>query len=228
MKKILILIAGTLLIANVSLADMTNGFSIGITGSNNDVDTTVTDDIDSDGTITTTKALSDSITAGSIFSEYTLTGGSFGVILGFDVIPFAVDLDKRSTTQSTVGALGVVATSGTNSGEATVGPMKTIYLQPGYVFGSTMLYLTAGLVRADIDASVVTVTGSTITNKVQTLEGTKIGFGFKHEFGSGIFMKADYSETDYDKVSYKTSANSTTVTADLDNTAGSLSLGMAF
>ena len=91
-----------------------------------------------------------------------------------------------------------------------------------------MLYLTAGWVSADIDATVSTVTGSSITNKVQTLDGTKLGFGLKHGFDNGMFVKIDVSETDYDKVSYKTSANSTTVTGDIDNTATAISLGMSF
>ena len=49
-----------------------------------------------------------------------------------------------------------------------------------------------------------------------------------YDFGNNMFVKVDWSETDYDTVSYKTSTNSTTVTGDLDNTASSLSLGISF
>ena len=69
MRKILILIAGTLFITNVSFADLKTGLAIGITASNNEIDTTVKDDIDSNGTITTTKNLSDTVGAGSVFAE---------------------------------------------------------------------------------------------------------------------------------------------------------------
>ena len=52
---------------------------------------------------TTTKALSDTVQAGSIFAELTIGGSSgLGVILGIDYIPVDADLDKRSTTQATI------------------------------------------------------------------------------------------------------------------------------
>ena len=40
-------------------------------------------------------------------------------------------------------------------------------------------------------------------------------------------MKLDYSDTDYDKVSYTTS-NSTKVTGDIDNQVIALSIGKSF
>ena len=150
------------------------------------------------------------------------------MIVGLDWIPVGADLSERSATQSTLGAKTTTATSGTNKGKATIEDHMTYYIQPGFVYGNTMLYLTAGWVRADIDAIVSTVDSSTITNKVQSLDGTKFGVGLKYDFGNSMFVKVDWSETDYDTVSYKTSTNSTTVTGDLDNTASSLSLGITF
>ena len=58
-------------------------------------------------------------------------------------------------------------------------------------------------------------------------DGSKVGVGVKRVSDSGVVLKLDYSQTDYDKVSYKTT-NSTTVTGDIDNTMIALSIGKSF
>jgi len=214
---------------NIASADV-SGFAIGISLSNNELDTLVTDDIDSNGTINTTKSLTDTIQAGSIFAETTLLGsGSLAVTVGVDYIPVDADLDKRSTTQSTLKAIADgAASSGTNSGKASIDDHFTFYIQPGIVLGdgNTMIYGTLGYSRADITATWESVS-STNTTKVQSMNGTKIGVGVKHVRDNGLFFKLDYSETDYDKVSYTTS-NNTLVTGDIDNTMIALSIGKSF
>jgi len=213
---------------NIASADM-SGLSLGVSFSNNELDTLVTDDIDSNGTITTTKALTDTVQAGSVFAELTLGGSSgLGIILGVDYIPVDADLDKRSTTQSSLKAKGDgAASSGTNSGVASIEDHFTFYIQPGFVVGgNTMIYGTLGAIRADITATWESVS-STNTTKVQTMNGTKVGAGVKHVLDNGIFFKLDYSDSDYDKVSY-TTTNNTKVTGDIDNTALALSIGKSF
>ena len=59
------------------------------------------------------------------------------------------------------------------------------------------------------------------------MNGTKLGVGLKHVRDNGFFVKLDYSDTDYDKVSY-TTTNSTLVTGDIDNQAIALSIGKSF
>ena len=104
----------------------------------------------------------------------------------------------------------------------------TFYIQPGMVLadGNTMLYGILGYSRADITATWESVS-STNTTKVQSLRGTKVGVGVKHVTDSGILLKLDYSESDYDQVSY-TTTNSTKVTGDIDNTTFALSIGKSF
>ena len=103
---------------NTASADV-GGIAVGISLSNNELDTTVTDDIDSNGTINTTKELTDTIKAGSIFAELTLAGsGPLAVTLGVDYIPVDADLDKRSTTQATIKGKSTSSSSGTNTGKA--------------------------------------------------------------------------------------------------------------
>ena len=211
---------------NTASADV-SGLAIGITLSDNELDTTVTDDIDSNGTINTTKELTDTILAGSIFAELTLGGssGPLAVTLGVDYIPVDADLDKRSASQASIKGAGT-STSGTNTGKASVTDHFTFYIQPGYVVGNNMFYGTLGYSRADIEATWESIS-STNTTKVQKMTGTKIGVGVKHVRDSGVFLKLDYSETDYDKVSYVTT-NNTTVTGDIDNQAIALSIGKSF
>ena len=231
MKKLLVTLFATFFAFTINIASAdVSGLAIGISFSNNELDTTVTDDIDSDGTITTTKTLTDTVQAGSIFAETTLTGsGSFAVTLGVDYIPVDADLDKRSASQSSVKATADgAATTGTNTGKASIEDHFTYYIQPGIVFGdgNTMLYGTLGYSRADITATWESIS-STNTTKVQTMNGTKVGVGVKHVRDNGIFLKLDYSETDYDKVSY-TTTNNTLVTGDIDNTVFALSIGKSF
>ena len=54
----------------------------------------------------------------------------------------------------------------------------------------------------------------------------KLGLGLKKETGFG-FIKVEYSETDYDEISAKTS-NNTKVTADIDTEVLALSVAKSF
>ena len=228
MKKFLTTVFASLFAFTVNTASAdVSGLAVGVSVTHNNLDTTVTDDIDSNGTIDTTKALTDTVQAGSIFAELTLGGsGSLAVTLGVDYIPVDADLDKRSASQASIKGAGT-STSGTNTGKATIDDHVTFYIQPGFVMGeNTMVYGTLGFVRADITATWESVS-STNTTKVQTMNGSKVGVGVKHVRDNGLFLKLDYSETDYDKLSY-TTTNSTKVTGDIDNTTIALSIGKSF
>jgi len=226
MKKIILLFS-TLFLMLSPVAVNAAGFAIGVSMSDNTLDTAGKEDVDSNGTIDATKNVSDDFAVGSIFAEFTNMGDRFGITLGVDYIPFDADIDKRSITQSELGDEDDTASTGTNSVEGTVSDHMTIYIQPGYMIGdNTMLYGTFGFASATINGKSVSITHTDI-NKDQDLDGTKIGVGIKKVFDSGLFIKADYSETEYDTITFTTS-NSTKATADLDNTAFALSLGKQF
>jgi len=230
MKKLFATVFATFFAFTVNMANAdVSGLAVGISLSNNEIDTTVKDDIDSNGTTTTTKALTDSVGAGSIFAEFTSVsaGGGLAITLGVDYIPVDADLDKRTATQTTKSLTASGSTSGTNSGKASIEDHFTFYIQPGFALGeNTMIYGTLGYSRADISATAVSISSDDFT-KVQTLSGTKIGAGVKHVFDGGFFIKLDYTDTDYDQVSYTTS-NNTKVTGDIDNQVTALSLGVSF
>ena len=102
----------------------------------------------------------------------------------------------------------------------------TLYIQPGTMYGDTLVYLTGGIVRADINGKSTSISHTNI-NETKDLDGTKIGVGFKREISNGLVLKVDYAQTSYDTVSFTTD-NSTKATADLDNTSLALSIGKTF
>ena len=226
MRKIILLISTFLIMLNPVVANA-GGFALGVSASTNTLTTDASEDIDSNGTIDETKMVQDTFAVGSIFAEYTNMGTSAGITFGVDYIPFDADIDKRSVAQSSLGDEDSTATSGTNSVQGTVSDHITLYIQPGIMMGeSTMVYGSIGWVNATVNATTKSLS-STNLNKDKDLDGTKVGVGIKHMLSNGMFLKADYSETDYDTVTYKTS-NSTTGKINLDNTAFAVSLGKQF
>ena len=198
--------------------------SVGITLSSADVNSSVKDDIDSNGTTDTTKSLSNDVSFASIFFEKAVNDNmSFGV----DFIPSKAEFESRSTTQSTLGAKADgAASSGTNKGTADVSRHFTFYVQPQKeIRGGLKVFGTLGLVRADVESLVQSVSS---TNKTvdQSLDGTKLGLGLKKETGFG-FIRLEYAETDYDEIAVTTS-NNTKVTADIDTEILSLSVAKSF
>ena len=71
--------------------------SMGLTLNSATIDSDLTDDIDSNGTIDTTKNVSNDVIFGSIFLERQLPNG---LVVGVDLIPFEAEFESRSTTQT--------------------------------------------------------------------------------------------------------------------------------
>ena len=205
--------------------------SIGITAVSSTIDSTVKDDIDSNGTTDTTKDISNDIGYGSIFLEFTNENvGPGSLTLGIDVIPGSAEFDSRSTSQQSCKAKAAGAcpqSTGTNSGTVDVDSHITLYLQPGITTSNGLtLFGTVGYVTANVEADVKSISS---TNKTEdlSLDGVKLGVGIKKTFGNNAFVKLEYAQTDYDDISVTTS-NSTKVTADIDNTSLGLSIGKSF
>ena len=218
MKKIFLTFA--FLIGFVSNAySATMGFTVSMAN----IDSDLSDDIDSNGTTDTTKSVSNEIAFGSIFIENELPNG---LIVGFDFIPFEAEFESRSTTQASIKGKTTSSTSGTNKGTADVSRHLTFYLQPQKeIKGGLKLFGTLGIVKADVESLVQSVS-STDKTVEQSLDGMKLGLGLKKETGIG-FIKFEYSKTDYDDISTTTS-NNTKVTADIDTTVLALSVAKSF
>ena len=223
MKRILIFTFAAMLMAFPANADSAR---VGITGSLATIDSTVKDDIDSNGTTDTTKDISNDVAYGSIFLEMSKDLGNMTLTYGVDLIPFSAEFDSRSTTQSSLKTkTDGAASSGTNRGTVDISRHLTFYVQPGYDVGEFTVFGTLGYVTADADANGSSVSSSNL-DKTLSLDGYKLGIGVVKDFG-GTFVKLEYAETDYDDISVTTS-NNTKITADIDNATTSLSVGRSF
>ena len=197
--------------------------SVGFTISKADVKSSLQDDIDNNGSIDTTKNISNDVTFASIFFEKAVNEN---MSIGIDFIPFEADFESRSTTQSSIKEKGSSTTTGTNKGTADVSNHLTFYIQPQKeIRDGLKVFGTLGFVRADVESRVQSIS-STDKTVDQDLDGTKLGLGLKKETGFG-FVKLEYSETDYDEISATTS-NSTKVTADIDTEILALSVAKSF
>jgi len=148
---------------------------------------------------------------------------------GIDIIPMTAEFDSRSTSQTSTKAKAAGAApqvSGTNKATADVSKHVTLYLQPQYETpGGLTVFGTLGYVTADVEIDYESV--SSINKSVNdSLDGVKVGVGVKRDMGDR-FMKFELARTDYDDISL-TTGNNTKVTADLDNTQLSLSIGKKF
>ena len=217
MKKIIIAILGlTLACFSANAFEKKIGFSASMAM----LDTTVTDDIDSNGTIDTTKDISNDVIIPSLFLEIATdlpNGGkaSFGV----DYIPMSAELESRSTTQESNG------TSGTNSGTLDASNHVTAYVTLGGDVAGNHVFALAGMMYAEGEYDLKSVSSTNRTGDVN-IQGTKLGIGIERDMGEG-FMRVVLSDNDYDPVSATTS-NATKVTADIDSTNLTVSFGRSF
>lgn len=240
MKNIFKTLVAAIMLFTFSTSLQASGFGIGATISSNSLDTAgkeigsgTAGDNSGAADPGATKNVTDDFAVGSIFAEYSATdikGTKLALTVGVDYIPFDADIDKRSITQTASGALAGGASpqsTGTNSVEGTVEDHYTIYLQPGFMINpNTILYGTIGYAQATVIGKSKSLTHTDI-NKSQDLDGVTTGAGIKHVRDSGIFIKLDYKNTDYERVSFTTS-NGTQANAKLDNEAFAFSVGKQF
>ena len=238
MKKITLIITTMFIFVTASYAEI-SGLSIGISGGSNtltSVGNSTGGNVPSDDNQSTTrKSVQDDLDIPSIFAEYTATNRGLGLTAGVSIIPATANIKSRGIEQTNVdetkcneitdGSLCQIQEVFTNQVSGKLEDHTTYYIQPGFVYKDTMIYGNFGMVSVDLTAKSVNGTSADFTN-VQTVTGTLEGAGIKQAFGNW-FVKLDYTETDYDRISYNTS-NNTHVTLDLDTEATTFSLGRTF
>ena len=222
MKKLIIAIFGIVLVSfSANAIERKAGINVSLAS----LDTKVTDDVDSNGTINTTKDISNDVVLPSFFFEL---GGSLPnggkISAGIDFLPLSAELESRSTTQ-TVNNTNAAATSGTNSGSVDVSNHVTAYVTLGGDVRGNHVFVLGGMMFAEGEYDLKSVSSTNRTGDV-IIQGTKLGVGLERELGAG-FMRLTLSESDYDPISATTS-NATKVTADIDSTNLTLSLGRSF
>ena len=153
------------------------------------------------------------VTVPSLFFEAVSDTG-FGI--GVDYVPVA-------EIGSGVGADDDDAeTSGKNTVSAEFSAHMTLY---AIAEGSNGIYGKLGYVMADIDTTENLNTGDAYPNTDTT--GLMIAVGLSRDLDNGLFVRGDLSYTDYQAISIKSTGVST-VKADIESTAATISIGKSF
>ena len=221
MKKILIGLFASLFLSSAALAGQ---YGIGVTGS---FATVVADgtEADKDGTADTSirnAKASESAIVPSIFAEYTFDNG---FTLGYDYTIGSADVNSKKITRTDDSS--EANQDGDRSAEAEIDNVMAVYAEVPLHAG---LYAKGGYVQMDVntlESSTATLSGSYGN---ETVNGIMYGLGYKNSFGSNGFYKIEGTFTDMDSMTFQSSTTDkgNKITADLDATKATLSIGYNF
>ena len=229
MKKIQALIAAFLLTlfgATKAYSD----FAVGVSGGMAFIDATGTE---TEGSEQNSKNVENDTGIASIFFEYTpeMFGG---LTLGIDYIPGGADVSDQVKSRTDVetsvtGDADQTTTSRSQKAQAEIDQHITYY---GKIDLAEGIYVKAGIVQADLNTLESLGTGSKYGN--DTLDGYTVGIGIEGDVYTNTFMRAEYTFTDYEEISLRSSVARTgvsvnnKVTGDIDVSMLKLSLGYKF
>ena len=210
---------------------MAGNFAIGITGAGAQFDTSGKE-TEGTGDLEQTKASeSADILYGEIFAEYTF-GEMYGVTLGVSYMPFQEGELGAKTRSDTVSDSDEDSNdTGTYTAKATVSDHATIYVEPTFMANENFgVYLKGGLARVSVNSleDIAVGTDSSAYGD-ETVGGVMMGIGIKGLYASGLMLKAEYIQIDYEKVSMtSTSGNKNKIEADPEQQAFRLAIGWQF
>ena len=221
MKKILIGLFASLFLSSAALAGQ---FGIGVTGSFATVSADGTE-ADKDGTADTSirdAEASESAIVPSIFAEYTFDNG---FTLGYDYTIGSADVNSKKITRTDDSS--EANQDGDRSASAEIDNVMAVYAEVPLHAG---LYAKGGYVQMDVntlESSTATLSGSYGN---ETVNGIMYGLGYKNSFGSNGFYKIEGTFTDMDSMTFQSSTTDkgNKITADLDATKATLSIGYNF
>ena len=225
--------------ANNSIAD-NQGISIGMWGSQLDLDTYGTESRTADGTGDVgdtnirSSSQSKSVDVGSVFIEYTAEQGSS---IGIEYYPGDATLGNVSRTDDCVcgedagSPLGVGSTSATYTAKANVSDIWSVYMEPTVMFNDTFgVYGKAGVTTLYLD-SLESISNGTDSSEYPNTHiwGAFYGLGFKARHSSGLFLKLETSVTEFQSIKLQSlTGNKARIDADLDVQSTRLALGYTF
>ena len=161
----------------------------------------------------TKKSVDEDVVVPSIFIEAL---NSDGIGIGIDYVPVA-ELGSQSSTNKVDAE-----TNGENKASAELASHSTVY---AIAQGANGVFIRLGVSFADVDTTENLSTGDSYGNG--STEGLMAAIGYSRDLDNGVFVRGEVSMTDYDDVSI-TSTGGSTVKADVDSTAVSLSIGKSF
>ena len=221
--------------ANNSIAD-NQGISIGIWGSQMDLDTYGTESQPAAGVEqvedVTSNSQSKSVDVGSIFVEYTAEQGSS---IGIEYYPGSATLGNVSRTDTCVcqadDAADGGATSATYTAKADVTDIWSVYMEPTVMFNDTFgVYGKVGVTTLYLDSLEVISNGTDSSEYPNTdIWGAFYGLGLKARHSSGLFLKLETSVTEFQSIKLQSSSgNKGRIDAELDVQSTRLALGYTF
>lgn len=183
------------------------------------------------GNETTTSSQSKNVGLGGFFAEVTAGTEFLSFTVGIEATPGSASWDSVSRTDTTTDALESSQDDGTYTADAEVEDLYTVYVEPGVMFSENFgLYLKGGasMVTVNTLESISVGADDSAYGNVDVF-GLMYGAGFKAMHSTGLFVKMEYTITDFDEFTLTSSTgNKNSITADPEIRAGRLAIGYNF
>ena len=146
------------------------------------------------------------------------------ITVGYDKVLHKVATGTHDTHRTDQKGGSIADAGGTQKVSADIDNISTVYATLRL---TDWLYLKTGSMSMDVITTESLHTGSTYPNA--SLDGDMVGIGFVHTSDSGLFFRAEYSESSIDGVKLTSSNTANSVTLDgVDSENATLSIGKAF
>tara|TARA_Y100000590_G_scaffold286564_1_gene322412 strand:+ start:541 stop:1248 length:708 start_codon:yes stop_codon:yes gene_type:complete len=207
------------------------GLSIGVMGSMSKAKTTGTETETTGDEETTTTSFTEDIALPAGFVEINLDfENGFGIALGGAAYPGTAEIgDKARTDVDTV--VSSDDDDGTYKAKAEVSNLMEIYLAPMFMINDNAgIFVKGGMARIKVQTLEAIAFGEdSSTYGDETVNGTVWGAGIRLQSDSGIFMKAEYNDVDFDTVTLTSSTgNQNKIDADPSLESVMFSVGYKF
>lgn len=175
---------------------------------------------------------SEDVEFGSLFLEFTghLETIPIGVTFGYEYIPGSASLGAKTRTDTQSDAEETSDDSGDYTAKAEISDHSAIYVEPHIGLPNLSLYAKLGLARVTVDTlESITQGESSSAYGDEGIFGTITGVGVKAKHSSGLFLKLEGIQIDYDTITLdSTSGNKNRITATPEQESVRLAIGFAF
>ena len=161
----------------------------------------------------------------------------YGIVVGYDwklseqlVLGLALDYDDRDSNDTKEYQIHNGAPNSNYSFGTEVESSYSLRARLGYLFTEdALVYLTAGVVKADIEFSVINNTSGYVASKDVSYTGYNIGFGGDYSLTNNLQLFGEYRYSDYGSESFSALVDGTTTYLyDQEITENAVILGVAY
>jgi hypothetical protein len=237
LKQVLMTVIAIAFLTTSAFAIDMPRLGLGVTGSYAGIDASGTE-LDTNNTGTEASVQTKNVDNNAIVASYYLelsfaesyAGAGNGLTFGFEQILGSADVSDKFTRTDTItdDANVTAAGSSTYNAEAEIDNVTNIYAE---IPLTGMFFVKAGMASLDVNtkfAGTSDDSGSTPGTLGNTsVDGANYGLGLKGLTDGDLVWKAVYEVTDYDTLAI-TSSTGNKITADLDVTKASVSIGYRF